>query len=249
MSFRRMRHVKAREFQGCALALDASTPSMYDATSGGSLVAANGGVARWEDISGNARHVTQGTSGARPLRKVASINGMDSVLFDGSDDELSNTSVATADFFTGGTDTALFCVLKQDGTQGENTVLDVGVPTDRLMAHLTYTDRIYFDAGNDTTGRINGFQPTGWDNTLHVFDGIRRSAYVRFFVDNVSLASKSNASGSVTSTTRTMTVGARSGAARHKGNIAEIAVLAATVGESLASRFRHSRMRKWRVNG
>lgn len=78
MSFRRMRHVKAREVQGCTANFDANVPtSLYDATSGGSLVAADGAVARWEDISGNGNHVTQATSGNRPLRRVGGRFGKD----------------------------------------------------------------------------------------------------------------------------------------------------------------------------
>ena len=85
---RRMRHLKPREIQGCQLALDASiATSLYDATSGGSLVAANGAVARWEDQSGNARHVTQSTLGNRPLRRISSKGGMDALQ--------KNTSTAT----------------------------------------------------------------------------------------------------------------------------------------------------------
>lgn len=77
---RRMRHLKPREIQGCSLALDASIPaSMYDATSGGSVVAANGAVARWEDQSGNSRHVTQGTGANQPLRRIAARGGMDAL--------------------------------------------------------------------------------------------------------------------------------------------------------------------------
>lgn len=89
MSFRRMRHVKAREFQGCDIAYDFSNPaSLYDATAGGSLVAADGAIARAEDLSGNAGHMLQTTSGYRPLRKVAALNGMDVARFDGSNDYL-----------------------------------------------------------------------------------------------------------------------------------------------------------------
>jgi hypothetical protein len=67
--------------------LDASDAStLYDATSGGSLVAADGGVARWEDKSGNARHATQSTSGNRPQRKTNQQNGLDALLFDGAND-------------------------------------------------------------------------------------------------------------------------------------------------------------------
>jgi hypothetical protein len=80
-----------------ALWLDAGDSStLFDATSGGSLVAADGAVARWEDKSGNARHVTQGTLANRPLRKVAAQNGLDALLFDGSNDLLVGASTSIA---------------------------------------------------------------------------------------------------------------------------------------------------------
>lgn len=86
---RRMRHLKPREIQGCELAFNAAlATSLYDATSGGSLVAADGAISRWEDQSGGARHATQ-TSTARPLRKIGVINGHDAVRFDGADDYMS----------------------------------------------------------------------------------------------------------------------------------------------------------------
>jgi hypothetical protein len=68
-----------------ALWLDASDAStLYDATTGGSLVAADGLVARWQDKSGNSRHATQATSGSRPQRKTAIQNSLDVVRFDGT---------------------------------------------------------------------------------------------------------------------------------------------------------------------
>jgi len=76
-----------------ALWLDAADANtLFDATSGGSLVAADGTVARWEDKSGNANHATQSTSGSRPLRKTNIQNGLDTLLFDGSDDWLSGAA-------------------------------------------------------------------------------------------------------------------------------------------------------------
>lgn len=72
---------------GCQLWLDAADAStLYDAASGGSLVAADGGVARWQDKSGNGRHATQSTSGNRPLRKTSILGGKDVVSFDGTND-------------------------------------------------------------------------------------------------------------------------------------------------------------------
>ena len=92
---RRMRHTKAREWQGCDIAYDFSIPaSLYDATSGGSLVASGAAIARAEDQSGNAAHMTQSTSGARPLRIVAAQNGLDAARFDGTDDYLTAGDVA-----------------------------------------------------------------------------------------------------------------------------------------------------------
>ena len=68
-----------------ALWLDASDAStLYDATTGGSLVAADGVVARWEDKSGNARHATQATLANRPQRKTGIKNGKDIIRFDGT---------------------------------------------------------------------------------------------------------------------------------------------------------------------
>jgi hypothetical protein len=93
-----------------ALWLDAAdSTTLYDATSGGSLVAADGTVARWEDKSGNARHVTQATSLSRPLRKTAYEGGRDSILFDGSNDALSlaaNLSIGTHTVFVVARNTA-----------------------------------------------------------------------------------------------------------------------------------------------
>jgi hypothetical protein len=68
---------------GLHLWLDASDAStLFDATSGGSAVAVDGAVARWEDKSGNARHATQTTSSQRPLLKLNS-SGQRVVRFDG----------------------------------------------------------------------------------------------------------------------------------------------------------------------
>jgi len=77
-----------------ATPLDITTPSLwldhsdtstfYDAVTGGSLVAADGLVARIEDKSGNANHATQATSGARATLKASIQNGLSSLRFNGS---------------------------------------------------------------------------------------------------------------------------------------------------------------------
>jgi hypothetical protein len=79
---------------GLQLWLDsADATTLYDATSGGNLVSADGAtVARWQDKSGNGRHATQGTPNARPLLKTSVVNGRNVLRFDGSNDSLWNSS-------------------------------------------------------------------------------------------------------------------------------------------------------------
>jgi hypothetical protein len=86
---------------GLQLWLDASDAStLYDATTGGSLVAANGAVARWEDKSGNSRHLTQSISGNRPLRRTNRQNGLDVIELDGSNDCFASTMSIAASNWT-----------------------------------------------------------------------------------------------------------------------------------------------------
>lgn len=64
------------------LYIDFSRPeTLFNATSGGSLVAPDGAIARAEDLSGNDFHATQGTAGNRPVRKVDVLNGLDVARF------------------------------------------------------------------------------------------------------------------------------------------------------------------------
>jgi len=103
---------------GLQLWLDAADAStLYDATTGGSLVAADGGVARWEDKSGNARHATQSTSANRPARKTAIVNSKDALLLDGTNDGLSVNALATV--FNGSNKTfSVFGVAQANTTSG-----------------------------------------------------------------------------------------------------------------------------------
>jgi hypothetical protein len=74
-----------------ALWLDA-TAGLYDATTGGAAVTANGAyIARWEDRSGNARHFSQATVNSRPTLATAGLNSKATLYFDGTDDFLDAT--------------------------------------------------------------------------------------------------------------------------------------------------------------
>jgi hypothetical protein len=80
--------------------LDAGdTTKLFDATTGGSLPADNGQVARIEDKSGNNYHGTQSTSEARPLRLSSGLNSLSTLSFDGTDDALRISTATVATLF------------------------------------------------------------------------------------------------------------------------------------------------------
>ena len=85
---RRHRSFSPSNIAGLSFWLDATT-GLFDATSGGSAVTTDGSaVARWEDQSGNSRHITQATLASRPILKTAIQNGKNIIRFDGTNDIL-----------------------------------------------------------------------------------------------------------------------------------------------------------------
>jgi hypothetical protein len=134
-------------FSGLQLWLDSSDAgTLYDATTGGSLVAADGAVARWEDKSGNGRHATQATSGNRPLRKTAQQGGKDTLLWGGNLDISLAVPSSTATFkFLHSENNTVFIVAKAGLTENPNTTGFVLDNTARSSAnvgyHIMYEDR------------------------------------------------------------------------------------------------------------
>ena len=157
--------------------LDASDAStLYDATSGGSPVAANGSVARWEDKSGNTRHVTQGTSGNRPLRKTSVQNSLDGILFDGTNDDLTGTVNLNT------RDCSVFCVFLRtnSGTRAE-IILSSGDDTatgDGVDILPRWTDGNAYLQSGYITNRVVVASSIGTTATLlAVTGGLNQTAY------------------------------------------------------------------------
>jgi hypothetical protein len=98
--------------------LDASDAStLFDATSGGSLVAADGAVARWTDKSGSGNHAIQSTSGSRPTRRLAGLNSRESVEFVADTADSGDwLGIAHAAALNGANGLAIFCVYKTSST-------------------------------------------------------------------------------------------------------------------------------------
>jgi hypothetical protein len=140
-----------------ALWLDASDSStLYDAVTGGSLVAADGLVARWEDKSGNGRHATQATSGLRPQRKTSVINSKDILRFN------RNGMVFASAPISSGSGTAIYVTKAVNDPPALGD--DAGAPlgdfgSDGQANHFPWVDgNVYDDFGS--TARKNLGNPT-----------------------------------------------------------------------------------------
>ena len=153
---------------GLQLWLDASDgQSLFDATSGGSAVAAGGIVRRWQDKSGNNRHAIEATNG--PTRRVSVQNGLGTIDFDGTNDTLQiPSSQATFAFLHQSTQATIFTVyrptyssLTGDDTEfypiwetGSYSALGAGVD---LMFNNAFGNSQMMDwrvAGGGATGRV-----------------------------------------------------------------------------------------------
>lgn len=247
-----MRHLKPREVQGCALALDAMiTASMFDATSGGSPVTNGTGVARWEDQSGNARHVTQATSGARPIFRATGLNSLPSCEFDGGD-ILSRASVAIQSLYAANlTDTEVLLVMSDTSAGAAAFTLHAeSITTNRINLHATWSDgNIYWDARDNSGARVSAAQPSGWLNAAHVLSAGRQGANMQLVVDRSQIASRANASGSITAATVTLGVGGQPPSGSHVGHIAEVAIWALAIPAAVRMRMHNSRQRRYRIAG
>lgn len=63
----------------------------YDADDASTITSSGGLVSQWNDKSGNARHLTQATSGSRPSTGTRTLNGRNVIDHDGTGKNLANT--------------------------------------------------------------------------------------------------------------------------------------------------------------
>jgi hypothetical protein len=222
--------------------------TLFDATTGGSAVADNGAVARWEDKSGNARHLTQGTAGNRPTLRPAIRNGRSVLEYDGA-----NSSLVSASSTNDLSSLSIFAVFTQD-TLGQNSA-----------AHLWATDttsgngqrRLFLESGPvlaASFGSNVGRSPflssaTSAFTRVHAFwnGGTNRATDFSFLEDGVSRASTST--GTITvdpSPAGAIAVGNRPLASRAwDGYIAEVLVYTRFLSVSERTRVDNWLKAKW----
>jgi hypothetical protein len=108
-----------------ALWIDLSDSStLFDAVSGGGPVTNGVGIARAEDKSGNARHFTQSTPGARPTWTSGAQNGLGVGSFDGGD-WLTSVSANSVWTFLHSSQSTVFAVIRPGVIANPNAVYSI----------------------------------------------------------------------------------------------------------------------------
>jgi hypothetical protein len=157
---------------GLTLWLDgADIASIYDATTGGSVVTNGGQVARWEDKSVNARHYTQSNSALRPIYSGVGVD------FDGSNDQLQSTNGSNA--MAGKTNYSFFIVFEADSFSGDPVLMrfDSVASSDQLFElgqqgaqNLTYLGNSFQSINFRTYNTANNRSLSTSTKYLYSFD-------------------------------------------------------------------------------
>lgn len=119
-------------------------------------------VASWTDSSGNARHATQGTAGARPTYRTNVLNGKPVVRFDGVDDRLACATFALAQPFT------RVSVMARTGNAGAVVYYFDGDTVNTAGLYKSATDEWHLFAGADLA---DGAANTSFHILVGVFNG------------------------------------------------------------------------------
>lgn len=146
-----------------------------DAADAATIVHSSGAVSQWSDKSGNGHHLTQATSTRRPVTASRTINGINALTFDGTDDRLSRTG----SFGFGSGDNILFSVSLLDVTGASRWIfhggalygIATGEGTPRQDASFSHSSALNKSLGavSPVTARILGMQRAGTSQFL--FDG------------------------------------------------------------------------------
>ena len=174
VNMERRRFFNPNRIDGLIMWLDANdSTSFFDATSGGNNATTDGGsIARWRDKSISAKDFKQATSGSRPILKIGSQNGRNSVRFDATNGFFMEMDSA----FSGLTAASYFIVLKiaidpptEQAKTGHPIAFITATPFSGQASHYTWVDQNIYDATLTTNRKTVGNPATNLTN-FHLYN-------------------------------------------------------------------------------
>ena len=103
--------------------LDLSPTLWLDASDETTITESGGAVSQWDDKSGNDNDLTQATSAKQPTSGTRTLNGLNVLDFDGSDDAMFAATAGDWAFLHDGTTYLLAAVISADVTGSNDVVL------------------------------------------------------------------------------------------------------------------------------
>lgn len=129
----------------------------YDAADLTSISVSGSDVTQWNDLSGNARHATQGTATNRPKSGTRTLNSRNVIDFDGTNDFLINAGIAAS--YTGTNKPfTIFQVSQLDTTTGNQTSWSIANATANLPRIFSTNAQIIIrnNSGSEISTLITG---------------------------------------------------------------------------------------------
>ena len=145
------------------------SPALWlDASDADSITIVSGKVSQWADKSGNARHAVQATADNQPVVGSETIDGKNTIRFDGSNDYLTVSS-----FPTGASAYSMYAVLKVDSdppAEAQSGFLTFDGDSS-LVSHYPYTDsKVYSDFATTIRKTVGNPSPSLTSAHLLNFD-------------------------------------------------------------------------------
>lgn len=219
-----LRAIDTWPVDGLALWLDAHDSStLYDATTGGSLVAADGTIGRWVDKSGNGYAAIQSTANNRPTRKTAIQARRDVVRFDGTNDTLQISSIALNTYVT------VFVVQSSTSSATTRWWMEHGANTnsndgfyfqgvDSAVWAFNRSSSIHYGPAADNSDWIGN----GWTLATLTYNG---TGTIYKNATQTSNATGSGTARSNTSATAALNIGSRAGSSKFlNGDLGEVLI-------------------------
>lgn len=166
----------------------------FDSEDTRTITTVSGNVSQWNDKSGHARNIAQGTAGSRPVYTQADTGRLGRrVVFDGTADYLSGTfNFMVSGYKAGGSVTIMAVAyaapansayfVSEGSTASNNPVM--ALATQNSGSANSNLAAIFRDtAGTGTVNPVNSLGATGWDTTQHVLGVTFTQSFVTGWVD------------------------------------------------------------------
>jgi hypothetical protein len=155
----------------------ANLKAWYDASDTATITVSGTAVTQWNDKSGNAYNVTQGTAGLRPQSNTRTQNGLNAIDFDGADDILNASTASDWTFLSNTSGATVFAALFAD------------TASDQRFIWSTY---------GGSFGFVGSYQNVLASDLMSIGTGVGNGALAAMYVDTLTPVATDNTAFTMT---------------------------------------------------